>query len=74
MLVFHRVTSGWVHVAAAALGIALAGTSLPVAAQSSAFTTVTFNRAVQVDLPRTWAYVDKRIASDMNTSAEALVS
>ncbi len=37
----------------------------------SAFATVKFGGGVQVDLPRNWTYMDKRVADHMNTSSEA---
>jgi hypothetical protein len=40
-------------------------------AGKSAFATVTFGNGVQVDLPRNWTYMDKRVADHMNTSSEA---
>lgn len=39
----------------------------------SAFATVKL-RDLQVDLPRSWTYMDKRVADHMNTSSEAAVN
>ena len=48
--------------------------SLPAFAQDarSAFATVRFGQVVQVDLPRNWTYIDKKIADHLNTSSEAM--
>lgn len=47
----------------------LTGTST---AQQRSFATVRFGDVVQVELPRTWTYMDKALASHLNTSVEAL--
>lgn len=55
------------------LFIALSLTTIATAslAQQSAFSTVRFGNAVQVDLPRSWTYLDPAIAAHLNTSSEA---
>lgn len=54
--------------------ILIAFVSLPALAQDgrSAFATVRFGQVVQVDLPRNWTYIDKKIADHLNTSSEAI--
>jgi hypothetical protein len=49
---------------------------MPVAAQGnrSAFATVRFGEAVQVDLPRSWTYMDKGVSDHLNTSSEAVAN
>ena len=41
-------------------------------AQHSAFATVRYGDAVQVELPRNWTYMDSAVASHLNTSSEAV--
>ena len=54
--------------------ILIAFVSIPAVAQGgrSAFATVRFGQVVQVDLPRNWTYIDKKIADHLNTSSEAM--
>lgn len=55
-----------------AVAIALATTTFACPAQKSAFATVRFGDVVQVDLPRSWTYLDPKLAAHLNTSSEAL--
>ena len=43
-------------------------------AGKSAFASVKFDGGVQVDLPRNWTYMDKRVADHMNTSSEVVAN
>lgn len=42
------------------------------AGNESSFARVKLNNDVQVDLPRTWTYLDKNIADHLNTTSEAI--
>ncbi len=56
------------------LCLALAAAVVPALAQSSgnSFAPVRFGDHVQVDIPRNWTYVDKRLSQDMNVASEAI--
>lgn len=55
--------------------IFIAAISLPVFGQNgrSTFATVRFGELVQVDLPKNWTYMDRRVADHLNTSSEAVI-
>lgn len=55
-----------------AIAIAIAAASSSCFAQKSAFATLRFGDLVQVDLPRSWTYLDPTVASHLNTSSEAV--
>jgi len=57
---------------AIAIAVALAAASSACFAQKSAFVTLRFGDLVQVELPRSWTYLDPKVASHLNTSSEAV--